>query len=140
MAARPLVEQIEQAFQEARAMDAPLSMKLDYIAATVQNMSPAFADTVENFLDRLRRNGAGEAAPKPGDAMPDFLLPDESGRLVSLSQILAEGPAAVVFIGAIGAPIAGSIPTHSPKFRKKSQRKAGRSSESCPKKPSSRKH
>ena len=30
--------------------------------------------------------------------MPDFLLPDENGRLVSLAEVLADGPVAITFL------------------------------------------
>ena len=33
----------------------------------------------------IRENGGGENAPRPGDAMPPFMLPDETGRLVELA-------------------------------------------------------
>jgi peroxiredoxin len=45
------------------------------------------------FIHLLRR----EDAPKPGDVMPTFVLPDETGRLVSLKDLLAQGPAVVTF-------------------------------------------
>ena len=45
----------------------------------------------------LNENGGGENAPRPGEAMPPFLLPDETGRLVSLASLLAHGPVAVMF-------------------------------------------
>ena len=35
--------------------------------------------------------------PKPGDIMPTFTLPDETGRLVSLDSLLAAGPVAITF-------------------------------------------
>jgi peroxiredoxin len=48
-------------------------------------------------VERLRENGAGESAPHPGDPMPPFCLPDESGRMVGLDQLLSTGPVAVTF-------------------------------------------
>ncbi len=92
-----LVEKIETALAEVRVMDAPLAAKLDHVAACVRELSPAFAEAVDRFLDRLRASAAGTGAPKPGDPMPDFLLPDETGRLLGLDAILAEGPVAIVF-------------------------------------------
>ena len=46
---------------------------------------------------RLRANAAGSAAPSPGDVMPSFSLPDETGRFVSLEDLLETGPAAITF-------------------------------------------
>src|SRR5262249_16952704 len=45
----------------------------------------------------LHENGGGENAPRPGEEMPPFLLPDENGRLVSLQSMLRNGPVAVMF-------------------------------------------
>lgn len=39
------------------------------------------------------------AAPGVGDTVPDFFLPDQDGRLISLDWLLAEGPIVLVFIG-----------------------------------------
>jgi peroxiredoxin len=49
------------------------------------------------LVSRLGENGGGENAPRPGEEMPSFLLPDEKGRLVSLPSLLAQGPVAVMF-------------------------------------------
>ena len=46
---------------------------------------------------RLKQSGAGEAAPRPGEPMPPFLLPDEQGHLVSLEGLLGKGPVAITF-------------------------------------------
>ena len=40
---------------------------------------------------------SGENAPRPGERMPPFILPDETGRLVSLESLLQNGPVAVMF-------------------------------------------
>src|SRR5262249_54474234 len=45
----------------------------------------------------LVQSGAGESAPKPGEVMPSFLLPDETGRLVNSDDLLARGPLAITF-------------------------------------------
>jgi peroxiredoxin len=36
---------------------------------------------------------------KVGDEVPDFLLPDENGRLVSLDNLLVHGPVVLAFLG-----------------------------------------
>jgi hypothetical protein len=52
---------------------------------------------VDQLIDRLRKYGAGESAPKPGEPMPGFVLPDENGDRVSLDDLLDEGPVAITF-------------------------------------------
>ncbi len=49
------------------------------------------------LVSRLEANDAGAAAPKVGEPMPAFLLPDEAGRLIHLRDLLDEGPLALAF-------------------------------------------
>jgi peroxiredoxin len=71
--------------------------RLDAFAAAVRQHSPSVAAVVDRLVERLKQNGAGAAAPKPGDTMPAFALPDEQGRLVTLNDLLRDGPAVVTF-------------------------------------------
>ncbi|MET3518304.1 peroxiredoxin-like family protein [Mesorhizobium abyssinicae] len=87
----------EQSVQAAIELDAPLNERLAVVAAAVRRLNSEFADTVERLVDRLEKQGAGTMAPAPGDAMPGFLLPDDDGKLVSLSEILSRGPAVITF-------------------------------------------
>jgi len=97
MTANPLVAALEEAVGRAREMDAPLSERLGLVADTVRSLSTEFAEAVDRLIARLQASGAGEAAPAPGERMPDFALPDETGHLVMLGDVLAEGPVAVSF-------------------------------------------
>jgi len=56
-----------------------------------------FAETVDRMVTRLQQTGAGDTAPKLGEPMPPFMLPDDTGRLVDLNQILSRGPVAISF-------------------------------------------
>jgi peroxiredoxin len=78
-------------------MDAPLNVRLKYVADAVERLSPEFARAVERMVARLADNGVGLSAPDVGEAMPEFVLPDETGRLVSLSQLISSGPVVVSF-------------------------------------------
>jgi peroxiredoxin len=97
MTPKPLAEALEEAFEHCRDMDASLNERLQALADAVRTLSPTFAEAVDRLVVRLQRSGAGASAPGPGDPMPPFVLPDETGRLVSLEQVLSKGPAAVVF-------------------------------------------
>lgn len=88
---------IEKAIEIARSMDAPLSVRLKSVADEIGRLNPQFAEIVDRMIARLADNGVGLSAPKPGQAMPEFVLPDETGRLVTLSQLLASGPLVVSF-------------------------------------------
>ena len=94
---KPLAKALEEALEECRAMDASLNERLKAMADAVRSLSPAFAEAVDRLIARLKRSAAGDAAPGVGDPMRPFVLPDETGRLVSLEQLLSEGPAAIVF-------------------------------------------
>jgi peroxiredoxin len=97
MRSKPLAEALEEAFEHCRDMDASLNERLQALADAVREFSPTFAEAVDRLVSRLQQSGAGASAPGPGDPMPPFVLPDETGRLVSLEQLLRKGPAAVVF-------------------------------------------
>ena len=90
-------ENLEQAFRRIRGMDASLDEQLKSFSDEVRHRRPDFAAAVDRLVARLRENGAGEAAPKPGEPMPPFYLPDDNGRIISLGELLAEGPVAVTF-------------------------------------------
>ncbi len=47
---------------------------------------PAFADAYDKLVARLRAGAAGGQAPKKGDILPPFMLPDADGRLVGLGD------------------------------------------------------
>lgn len=97
MAEKVLAEELAECTERCRNMDAPLSERLAAFARDVRRISPEFADVVDRMIARLYANGAGEEAPKPGEPMPDFLLPDETGRLHSLADFLARGPIVIAF-------------------------------------------
>ena len=88
---------LNDVFEQCRDMDASLTERLAIFAGAVRDQQPSFTAAVDRLVERLHNSGAGEAAPQPGDAMPPFVLPDESGRLVSMEQLLRAGPIAVTF-------------------------------------------
>lgn len=88
---------LEEKFRQCSTMDAPLADRLLAFAEEVRRLGPHFAEAVDELVNRLMETGAGTTAPKPGDAMPPFLLPNEAGRLVGLNDLLNEGPVAISF-------------------------------------------
>jgi peroxiredoxin len=90
-------ERLRQAFLRCRDMDGTLGEQLEAYAAAGREIFPAYSEAVDRLVTRLRESGGGENAPLPGDSMPPFLLPDETGRLVSLQSLIAEGPVVVMF-------------------------------------------
>lgn len=92
-----LVDALEQAFQDVRNRHEPLEARLGFIADKVRSLSTVFAEAVDTFVGRLESAGAGEQAPQIGNPMPDFLLPDDEGRLVNLKDLLSVAPVAIAF-------------------------------------------
>ncbi|TIU30058.1 MAG: AhpC/TSA family protein [Mesorhizobium sp.] len=88
---------LEQSVQAAVEFDAPLNERLDVVARAVRRLNGDFADAVDRLVARLQEQGAGAMAPAPGDLMPAFLLPDDSGKLIGLTDLLKQGPAAIIF-------------------------------------------
>jgi peroxiredoxin len=97
MNSKPLSELLEEAFVQCRDMDASLAERLQAFADAVGELGPIFQSSVDDLVARLRAHDVGDNAPRPGEKMPDFVLPDERGQLVSLGQLLEKGPVAVTF-------------------------------------------
>ncbi len=52
---------------------------------------------MEKATEDLIRSGIVERARKIGDRAPDFTLPDATGELVRLADLLGRGPVVVTF-------------------------------------------
>ena len=90
-------ETLNDAFGRVRDLDLSLQEQLRTFAATVRRERPEFAAAVDRLVEQLRQYGAGESAPRIGEPMPPFVLPDETGRMVSLEELLNRVPVAVTF-------------------------------------------
>lgn len=90
-------ERLRAAFQKCREMEGTLREQLEAYAAAGRDIFPAYGEAVDRLVARIHENGGGENAPRPGERMPPFILPDETGRLVSLESLLQNGPVAVMF-------------------------------------------
>ena len=90
-------ERLKLAFQECRDMEGTLNEQLRAYAAAGREFFPAYGEAVDRLVARIHENGGGENAPRPGDPMPPFILPDETGRLINSNSLLEKGPVAVMF-------------------------------------------
>lgn len=52
---------------------------------------------IDRFVARLEAAQKGSNAPRLGEALPPFMMPDHEGRLVTLSDLLERSPLVVVF-------------------------------------------
>lgn len=97
MASPEISGEIRSAVLAALDQDGSLAERLAAIAARTRVERPEFAAGIDRFVARIRDACAGSNAPKPGELLPPFILPDERGRLVTLEELLANGPVAVCF-------------------------------------------
>ena len=93
----PTFRTLADAFAYCSDMDASLAERLDAFNNATRYLLPGYQEAINRLVARLKSAETGQSAPKPGEIMPGFILPDEEGRLVSLKNLLAEGPVAVVF-------------------------------------------
>lgn len=83
----------------ARLSRRPLALneRLAMIAQDIRDRDPDGAAVVDRFVARLEAAAMGKDAPKVGEAMPPFIMPDHESRLISLPDLLAGGPLVIVF-------------------------------------------
>lgn len=93
----PPFASIQEAFAYCRNMDASLGERLETFSNIARALKPNSQEAVDRMVARLKRSHAGDAAPSPGERMPVFALPDETGKLVDLDSLLERGPVAVTF-------------------------------------------
>src|SRR3546814_20940713 len=93
----PLVAALEGRFQDVLNNQWSLNRRLQAIADEVRTKSPDFATAVDHFVARLAQAEAGAGAPAVGEVLPDFAMPDQYGRIVRLSEIIADGPTILSF-------------------------------------------
>ncbi len=75
-----------------------LQETLDTLRAQSKSRIPAEAQAVmQRSIDELRASGILSRVPKIGDQAPDFTLPNASGQLIGLKNLLAKGPLVVSF-------------------------------------------
>ncbi len=93
----PAFATLDEAFRYCRDMDASLNERLEAFSAATRYLIPGYQEAVDRMVGRLKAHDAGQSAPKPGDQMPPFAMPDETGHLVSLDDLLENGSLAMTF-------------------------------------------
>ena len=85
---QPAFATLEEAFRYCRDMDASLNERLEAFSEATRYLIPGYQEAVDRMVGRLKAYDAGQAAPKAGEKMPPFAMPDEQGRLVTLDDLL----------------------------------------------------
>src|SRR5262245_3984972 len=76
----PAFGSLGEAFLYCRDMDASLSERLDAFSSVTRYLNPGYQEAVDRLVRRLKAYDAGKAAPKPGEPMPPFAMPDDARR------------------------------------------------------------
>lgn len=88
---------LPEALAEANALDGPLQDRLDAYRIAHRELSPTMSQAYERWAKDLDATVLSENSPDIGDPLPDFLLPNAEGRLVSLADFLNRGPVVISF-------------------------------------------
>ncbi len=75
-----------------------LSRQLDaFMQGLLERTDPAIAQVMQAQAQALADAGLLDRALRAGDIAPEFALPDQAGRVVSLRELLARGPVVLTF-------------------------------------------
>ena len=69
----------------------------EFKEGVIAQLDPKDVALMDQATEELIRDGIAEKAKKPGDRAPEFILPNPSGDMVALSELLARGPVVVTF-------------------------------------------
>jgi len=92
---KQLPRTLAEALNEAAIAQASLNARLLMYRDQSRRLRPDFAKAYDDLVMRLGVLDRDEVGPRLGEAMPDFDLPDENGKLVSLASLLQTGPAVI---------------------------------------------
>lgn len=84
-----------EALTRAETQNISLSSRLSAYRKDSSDRRPEFAKAYDDLVERLNMIDQGRVGPGLGELMPEFNLPDENGRLISLSSLLALGPVVI---------------------------------------------
>jgi peroxiredoxin len=74
-----------------------LSERLAAIALEMRERNPEGMGVVDRFVARLEAASAGAGAPQVGEALPDFIMPDQDGHLVRLHELIGKDPLVIAY-------------------------------------------
>lgn len=82
---------------DANPAQKSLNEKLAALQARIEGERPDIARAYNRLVERLAAIDQGGVGPALGARFPDFMMPDQSGALVSLQSLLQRGPLIVSF-------------------------------------------
>jgi len=86
---------LAEAWRAAAEADVSLGERLAMYRDASRQLRPDFAEAYDLLIQRLAVLDRDEVGPQIGERLDEFELPDQDGRLVSLSSLLRPGPAVI---------------------------------------------
>jgi len=96
-ATNSLEQALAEAFARADQLDAPLGGRLQFYLGESRKLLPDLEATYDQLVERIKANGADILVPAVGERLPEFLMTDSEGRLVSLASLVSKGPLVISF-------------------------------------------
>lgn len=82
---------------EILATPGSLSARLQAYREAMQIEDPVYISEYDRLVARIAAGCLGDTAPKIGDPIPSFLLPDPDGHFLGLEHLLETGPVVLSF-------------------------------------------
>lgn len=86
---------LAEALSNAELHHASLTARLSSYRSNSSRLRPDIAQAYDQLIQRLGILDGGKAGPQVGERLLEFSLPDQNGRLVSLSDLTRSGPVVV---------------------------------------------
>lgn len=86
---------LSEALADILSQDMTMGQALAAYASELERFNPTLSKANDALVRRLQSAEVGVQAPAVGDILPDFVLPDQDGRLRRLADFTAHGPAVI---------------------------------------------
>ena len=94
---KSLEEALDEAFNKADDLEAPLDERLKLYLGESRKLLPDLESTYDQLVARIQANSADVLVPAIGDKVPEFLMTDSKGQMVGLASLLDQGPVVISF-------------------------------------------
>jgi len=86
-----------RAEENPKSVDRPVEQELKSLSGEFRKQSPEIFKTFDAGIEEVAASDVMKTALKMGDKAPAFELPDASGKLVKLDELLEKGPVVVTW-------------------------------------------
>jgi peroxiredoxin len=95
--AKALEELLQEAFEEADSLEAPLEKRLKLYLGESRELLPELESTYDRLVQRVAGNEADKHVPAVGEMLPYFSMIDSEGNLVDHASLIAKGAVVISF-------------------------------------------